>query len=377
MGGYEGACHINRLNERLDLVTATQHDVLAASDYRDAKRVGMQTVRDVVRWPSVDRDGEYEFRSFVPMLRAAIQEQVQVIWTLCHYGWPDALDIFSPAWVDRFARYSRAVARVVADHTDEVPLYSPINEISFFAYAAGDVGGFIHPHARHRGDELKRQLVRGAIAATDAIWSVDPRARIVHVDPVIKVFAPHGRPDLADAVRAYNESQFAAWDMLAGHLEPDLGGAPKYLDVIGLNFYHSNQWVYEGSRLRWEDEPRDERWVPLHQLMATVYQRYGRPLFLAETSHFGSGRARWIREIGREVAAALRAGVPLRGVCLYPVIDRPDWEDANHWHNSGLFDLVREPDGTLRRVLNEEYAAAFADARQTVETAIGDALLCD
>jgi hypothetical protein len=306
-----------------------------------------------------------------------LAEEVQVIWTLCHYGWPDDLDVFSAAWVDRFARYCGAVARIVADHTDQVPLYSPINEISFLCWAAGDVGGFIHPHARERGNELKRQLVRGAAAGIEAIWNVDRRARIVHVDPVIKVFPRRDRPDLVAEALQYDQSQFEAWDMLSGRTEPQLGGRPEYLDVMGLNFYHSNQWEHGGDRLRWEDEPRDERWVPLHQLLAGLYQRYQRPICLGETSHFGSGRARWIREIGTEVAAALRAGVPVEGVCLYPVIDRPDWEDANHWHNSGLFDLLHQPDGTLRRVLNEEYAGALCEAQATVTDALTDALLCD
>jgi beta-glucosidase/6-phospho-beta-glucosidase/beta-galactosidase len=311
------------------------------------------------------------------MLQAALAEEVQVIWTLCHYGWPDDLDVFSAAWVDRFARYCGAVARIVADHTDQVPLYSPINEISFLCWAAGDVGGFIHPHARERGNELKRQLVRGAAAGIEAIWNVDRRARIVHVDPVIKVFPRRDRPDLVAEALQYDQSQFEAWDMLSGRTEPQLGGRPEYLDVMGLNFYHSNQWEHGGDRLRWEDEPRDDRWVPLHQLLAGLYQRYQRPICLGETSHFGSGRARWVREIGKEIAAALRAGVPVEGVCLYPVIDRPDWEDANHWHNSGLFDLLHQPDGTLRRVLNEEYAGALCEAQATVTDALTDALLCD
>jgi hypothetical protein len=377
MGGFEGACHINRFGTRLDLIAATQHDVQAAADYRLVRAVGMATVRDGVRWPAVEHGGSYDFSSFVPMLRAALAEQVQVIWTLCHYGWPDDLDVFSAAWVDRFARYCGAVARVVADHTDQIPLYSPINEISFLSWAAGDVGGFIHPHARERGNELKRQLVRGAAAGIDAIWNVDRRARIVHVDPIIKVFPRRDRPDLVAEALEYDQSQFEAWDMLSGRTEPQLGGRPEYLDVMGLNFYHSNQWEHGGDRLRWEDEPRDDRWVPLHQLLAGLYQRYQRPICLGETSHFGSGRARWVREIGKEIAAALRAGVPVEGVCLYPVIDRPDWEDANHWHNSGLFDLLHQPDGTLRRVLNEEYAGALCEAQATVTDALTDALLCD
>ena len=226
MGGFEGACHINRSGRRLDLIAATQHDVQAAADYRLVRAVGMATVRDGVRWPGVEHGASYDFSSFVPMLQAALAEQVQVIWTLCHYGWPDDLDVFSAAWVDRFARYCGAVARVVADHTDQVPIYSPINEISFLCWAAGDVGGFIHPHARERGNELKRQLVRGAAAGIDAIWNVDPRARIVHVDPVIKVFPRRDRPDLVAEALQYDQSQFEAWDMLSGRTEPQLGGRP-------------------------------------------------------------------------------------------------------------------------------------------------------
>src|SRR5687767_5219471 len=63
MGGFEGACHINRVNTRLDLLAATQHDVLAASDYRLVRSVGLETVRDGVRWPQVDRGGSYDFSS--------------------------------------------------------------------------------------------------------------------------------------------------------------------------------------------------------------------------------------------------------------------------------------------------------------------------
>jgi hypothetical protein len=370
MGGFEGACHINRADTRVDMVRTTQHDVQALTDYRLARDVGIDTVRDGVRWPFVEtREGQYDFSSFLPMLRASLEARVQVIWTLCHYGLPDGLDIFSPAFPDRFARYSAAVARVIAEHTSQVPFYTPINEISFFAWAAGGADGFIHPHAAGRSNELKGQLVRAAIAAMDAIRDVDARARFVHVDPVIHVIPPRRRPNLAKAAAAKRESQFEAWDMLCGRRAPELGGADKYLDVMGLNFYHSNEWEHPAGRLRWEDEPRDERWVPLHRLMAEVYGRYGRPICLGETSHFGIGRARWIREIGREVAAALDAGVNVEGVCLYPLIDRPDWDDEHHWHNSGLFDIVPEPDGTLRRVLNEQYADGLRDARAVVEHA--------
>jgi hypothetical protein len=124
-----------------------------------------------------------------------------------------------------------------------------------------------------------------------------------------------------------------------------------------VNFYHDNQWEHPGGRrLAWHIHPRDSRWVPLHKLLLEVYTRYRRPLLVAETSHVGSGRAEWLREVTRELCLALDAGVPLEGVCLYPIIDRFEWENPSHWHNSGLWDLTREADGTLVRVLHQEYA---------------------
>jgi hypothetical protein len=44
----------------------------------------------------------------------------------------------------------------------------------------------------------------------------------------------------------------------------------------------------------------------------------------------------------------------VEGLCIYPVVDRPDWDDPGHWHNSGLWDL-RPGDGRLERVACEEY----------------------
>jgi len=58
----------------------------------------------------------------------------------------------------------------------------------------------------------------------------------------------------------------------------------------------------------------------------------------------------------------IEQGVPLEGVCLYPILDRFDWDDGTHWHNTGLWDLHKNGDGHYRRVLNEEYARALHTA---------------
>ncbi len=216
---------------------------------------------------------------------------------------------------------------------------------------------------RGKDNEIKRQLVRATAACCAAILEVDPRARFVYPEPAVHVVPPRDRPDLAADARAYDEAQFESWDMIGGYAAPELGGKPKYLDIIGLNYYHSNQWEHTGGRLRWEDEPRDSRWLPFREQLRRHWLRYRKPLVVSETSHFGAGRARWIREMGKEVYEAIQSGTPVQGMCLYPILDRYDWNNREHWHNSGLFDLVPNGDGCLKRVMNAEYGEAFAEVR--------------
>jgi hypothetical protein len=207
------------------------------------------------------------------------------------------------------------------------------------------------------------------VAAIEAIWNVDPRARIVTVEPLIHVVPASDTPAVRAAAAARRNGQFEAWDMLSGAVAPELGGHPRYLDVMGVNFYHDNQWEHPGARrLEWHVRPRDARWIPFHRLVREAYERYRRPIFVGETSHIGAGRAEWLREMTDEMCMAVDAGVPLEGACLYPILDRFSWDDPSHWHNSGLWDLARHADGRLIRVLNEEYAAELRRSRERLTT---------
>src|SRR4051794_130604 len=105
--------------------------------------------------------------------------------------------------------------------------------------------------------------------------------------------------------------------------------------------------------------------LPLSVLLEEVYLRYHTPLFVGETSHFGVGRAKWIAEVADEVCKARSFGIPVEGICLYPVVDRPDWEDYDHWHNCGLWDLRRRADGALERIINPEYAVELRRIRNS------------
>lgn len=322
MSGFECSAHRRRDGRRLDLLASTGHDRLAEADYRQVRELGLKTVRDGLRWHLIETSsGVYDWSSFLPMLRAALSADVQVIWDICHYGWPDDLDIWSPDFVDRLARFAGAAAQLVREQTDAIPIYCPVNEISFWSWAGGEMAR-MNPNTRRRGAELKRQLVRGSLAAIDAIRDVEPRARFMHAEPVIHVTTYSTRQRAR--AEAYRLSQFEALDMLAGRLEPELGGHLRYLDLIGVNFYPQNQWLYSGCTIPFGHHA----FRPLRNMLLEVYERYGRPLVVSETGAEGGARPSWLHYVGAEVSAARARGLPLFGICLYPILDYDGWDNG-------------------------------------------------
>jgi beta-glucosidase/6-phospho-beta-glucosidase/beta-galactosidase len=379
MGGFE--CSTHRLprrkamatfaGQRLDLIASTHHDEFALEDYQRLQQVGIRTARDGVRWHLIEKSPfRYEFSSLVPMLRAARETQTQVIWDLLHYGWPDGLNVWSAAFVERFARFARATAEVILEETG-APIYvTPVNEISFVAWGGGDAG-FLNPFAKKRGPELKAQLVRASIAAIEAVREVDPSSRICHAEPIIHIAVDPDYPEEAAATEGYRMSQFQAWDMLAGRISPELGGRPEFLDLLGVNYYSNNQWIHQDPHLPPSRRRKDVLLLPSHplhrpvrEMLREVYERYRRPVFIAETGIEGEARPSWLRYIGQEARAAAAAGVELEGLCLYPIIDYPGWGDDRHCY-SGLWGYA---DDNGEREIYDPLAHELAHQQQLWET---------
>jgi len=340
MGGFECSTHRQADGRRLDMLASTQHDRFAAKDYRLLEEYGMLTARDALRWHLIERKPwVYNWASFLPMLRAARETGQQVIWDLFHYGWPEGLDLFAPEFVERFAGFAREFALLMKEEGVGVPFVTPINEISFFSWAGGETG-ILNPFAKGRGTELKRQLVRANIAAIKELRLVNPETRLIQVDPMINVIARRDRPEDIPKAEAFRLSQFNVWDMVAGHLEPELGGQPEFLDIIGVNYYIHNQWRYPGGHGSMIT-PSDPRYRHVRWMLAELYERYGRPLFIAETGIEDETRPTWLRYITNEVAAAVALGVPVEGLCIYPITNHPGWDDNRHCYN-GLFNYADE-----------------------------------
>ena len=320
------------------MLAATRHDRFAAKDYSALQEHGMFTARDGIRWHLIETTpGEYQWSSVTPMLRAARETGMQVIWDLWHYGWPEHLNIFHPEFILAFENFARAFAELLADEGEAIPYVSLINEISFFSWAGGG-GGIFNPFVQGRSGELKRQLVRASIAGTKAMREVNPATRFFQIDPMINVIPRKNRPQDIRPAELYRQSQFEAWDMLSGKTEPELGGQPEFLDIIGVNYYIHNQWQYPGGHGSMV-VPSDPRYRHVREMLAELYQRYQRPLLIAETGIEDETRPAWLRYICNETAAAIHAGVPVEGICLYPILNHPGWNDQRHCYN-GMFDYA-------------------------------------
>jgi hypothetical protein len=369
LAGFECATGYNVHGEWIDQIAATEHDRHADADYTRLAEVGIHAVREAIRWPLVDRDGHYDFSSVQPFIDAALHHDFDVIWDLFHYGYPDDTNPFSDEFPERFARYCHAAAVHVREHMDRTCYFTPINEPSFFAWAAGEAGRFA-PHAKGRGFELKVALARAALLGIAAIRDACPGARIVNVDPICRVVTDSIDPAAVAHVNRFNQEWvFQFWDMVSGRMMPDLGGSPDKLDVMGLNYYWTNQW-----ELRQEGVPLasdDPRRVPLAELVRSAWVRYGAPIVITETSALGEERARWLHELSIMAEELLDEGVELEGICLYPILGMPEWHDRNQWARMGLWDLEREQN-VLQRKTCAPMLAALRSAQRRQSRQVAD-----
>ncbi|WBO83861.1 glycoside hydrolase family 1 protein [Hymenobacter yonginensis] len=373
MAGYECTDQLNAFGHRVDFLPLTGHLQFIDDDYQALHQHQLGTVREGIRWSQIEKTPyQYDWSTVRQMLAAGQRHGIQQVWDICHFGYPDDLTPLHPLFARRFAALCRAFVAFYREVSPEGELIvTPINEVSFMSWLGGDVRG-TSPYCVGQGWEVKRGLMRAYIEGVAAMRELDPSVRILTTEPLVNI-VPRAGASRQERQRAaeFHDNQFQSVDMLAGRLCPELGGRPEYIDMLGFNFYYDNQWELDPHcRIPWADVPADPRWQPLRHLLAAAHRRYNCPVVLTETSHPGVDRPLWIRMIGEECAAALRMGVPLWGVCLYPIVDRPDWDfPEREWHRSGLWDAVLRPDAPPLRVLHAPYAEALAEAQQVVAEA--------
>lgn len=341
MGGFECADQINRSGVRVNLMKETQHDLRVHEDYLLLKEIGIKVVREGICWSVSEKEPYvFDFSHLAPFFASAKKLGMQIIWDLCHFGYPDGLIPTHPQFVPRFKALCKAFAKYHVLNGNGPLMVVPINEISFLSWHSGDVRGTV-PFAVNSGDDIKYHLCQAAIQGIKVLKEVSQDCIVLGVEPLIKIHAAD--PFINEAeLEEINLNQFKAMDILMGKAFPELGGSEDLLDILGFNYYYNNQWDHQNGPLHWPSSERPQ--TPFSQLLNNAYQRYKKPIVLTETGHFGEGRDVWIEEITAECLKAMDAGVDLLGICIYPVVDRPDWDDLSLYSKSGIWDLDNEKD---------------------------------
>lgn len=335
MGGFECADHVNRSGERVNLHKETQHNIRVEEDYKLLADLNILTVREGICWSEVEATANnFDFSEVLNRMRAAEKYGMQQIWDLIHFGYPDDLYPTHPKFCDRFGNLCRAFAEFYKLNSKQPLLVVPINEISFLAWHSGDARGTV-PFAVNSGWDMKYHLCKAAILGIKVLKEIDPLCRIILVEPLVEI---HANEDTeAEHLFEINQHQFQAMDIISGRICPELNGKEEYLDILGFNYYWNCQWMATGESLDWPDQ--NLKRLPFRAMLSAAYYRYKKPLFVSETGHFGVGRADWMEEIIEECKSVLEAGIPFLGICIYPIIDRPNWDNLAEYHNSGIFDL--------------------------------------
>lgn len=325
MGGFECADMINKKRQRIDLLAATAHDRYIEEDYQLLKSLGMSTVREGIRWSVVEKEPfVYDFSEVRNRILAAQKAGVQQLWDICHFGYPGDLIPTHPEFVERLVKVCEAFTRFFRSISEDPLIITPVNEISFLTYLS-DIAATT-PFIKKSGAEIKYHLCRATIQAIKAVKAIDPAARVMIVEPLIKVHPKNGNR-MTRRVHEFNEGQFEAMDMITGRMNPELGGHPDLVDLVGFNYYYNNQWELRGRGVCWKTE-KERRNFPA--LLKAGADRYGKPVVLSETGHFKEDRCGWMQQITQECIDAMQNGVNLLGICIYPVLDRPDWDTMQY-----------------------------------------------
>jgi len=364
MGGFECADHLNAFGNRVDMTKLTGHDYRLDEDYKNLRQLNIATVREGIRWSKVEyAPYQYDWSSVDKMMEAAQENGIQIIWDICHFGFPDDITPLHPMFARRFGFLCENFVRHYKLKDPDIELIvTPINEVSFLSWLGGDARG-TSPYCINNGWEVKYMLMKAYIEGIEKMLAADPLVRIMTTEPLIHITSSDAS-DYENVMMAkkQHEEQFQVLDILSGKMCPELRGKPEYLDIIGVNFYYNNQWIFQNHEfIPWGEMPPHPLWKPLPSLIQEVFIRYGRPIVISETSHPGEHKANWLEKIGKDCQQILTSGIPLWGCCIYPIIDRPDWDFPETWHKSGVWDIVnlqnldRAASDEVINVVNENF----------------------
>src|SRR3954471_8474581 len=92
MGGFECTDKLNCFGNRVDFLSISGHLQWLDEDYKNLSLYDIGTVREGIRWSTVERRPyAYDWSTVRTMIEKGKENSIQQIWDLCHFGFPDDL----------------------------------------------------------------------------------------------------------------------------------------------------------------------------------------------------------------------------------------------------------------------------------------------
>jgi beta-glucosidase/6-phospho-beta-glucosidase/beta-galactosidase len=345
----------------VDELLWTEHRRLWSKDLDLARGCGVDFIRYGIPWPEL-QPGPNAFQWYwsdqvVDHLHAI---GLEPIWDLIHFGTPAWLTqgFLDSAYPEAAERFTAAFARRYAGL---VTRYTPLNEPYVTARLRGGLG--IWP-PRLTGSEgfarLLQPIVEGLRRQIAAIRAAHPANEIWLNDGADEFHPASG--ELAAECGRLTLQRYAALDILsglaredhethewlvaAGYPKADLERAavdPTPVDVIGLDYYPDTEHevFVEGGGTQLRRAPASRG---IDAIAGDYWQRYGRPMFVAETSADDAEREFWFAALSGSIARARSRGVEVFGLCWWPLFDHIDWNSLltrldGHVCEAGLYHL--------------------------------------
>jgi beta-glucosidase len=345
----------------VDVAETTGHVARWRADLELLRASGVLQVRYPVRWHRIEtRPGRFSWDGTDAVLDFLRDQGMQPIVDLLHHT-------SYPRWLRRgfadrrfassYLRYLEAFAR----RYPWIEAYTLFNEPFTTFLFCGDMGVWPpHLHGLKGFLSLARNVFPAVAEASRMYRNLLPKARHWYVEACER----HGAAaPAAERHAAYaNDRRFFLLDLFLGRpLDGDrpfvaaverAGGSrlldfePGSVDVVGLDYYAHNQWLWldaAGRGLKSSPQP-----ATLAGLIEEYWERYRLPCALTETNirGFASDRASWLKYTLEQCELAREAGVPLEGYCWFPFVDSCDWDSllvrsAGHVDPVGVYWLDR------------------------------------
>lgn len=369
----------------LDEYHLTEHYQRWHQDLELARECGATAIRYGFPWYQLNPErGRFEWGWADRVVDRLEELGLETIVDLVHYG--------TPLWLDnQFLNqdYPQVVAeyagRLADRYRGRLRAYTPLNEPLINASFCGEIGRWPPCLTGHDGFvKLVRALVQGIVATQRAIVeATGGEATFIHVEATFRYAG--AVKEFADEVEFLRARCFLVEDLLTGRVGDDhpLAGYLRahgfgdedlawcadnaaHPDVMGINYYpHLTTAEYvagEGGPLQQTAGTRRRIYGGtdgLEELIRAFSGRYGRPIFVTETSMAGSVEARlgWLEDSVALVRRLRDEGVAVVGYTWWPLFSLVDWKYreetrpvADYLVLMGMYDLVPDGTGLLERV---------------------------